>query len=88
MFLFNCEFCLLRLLLCVGKLDGNYSFIGYFWEFLFIICYKNRIIMILKCLYGYFYFVNNVCLLKIGYGMYKYWNFDIKVFYRKYCFYS
>lgn len=84
----NCELCPLRLPSCVGKSDGNHSFIGHLWEPLFITCYKNRTIMISKCLHGYFHPVNNVCQSKIGHGMYKYWNFDIKVFHRKHRFYS
>lgn len=84
----NCELCPLRLPSCVGKSDGNHSFIGHLWEPLFITCYKNRTIMISKCLHGYFHPVNNVCQSKIGHGMYKYWNFDIKVIHRKHRFYS
>lgn len=84
----NCELCPLRLPSCVGKSDGNHSFIGHLWEPLFITCYKNRTIMISKCLHGYFHPVNNVCQSKIGHGMYKYWNFDIKVLHRKHRFYS
>lgn len=75
----SCELCPLRLPSCVGKSDGNHSFIGHLWEPLFITCYKNRTIMISKCLHGYFHPVNNVCQSKIGHGMY-YLNFDIPQF--------
>ncbi|XP_062578131.1 uncharacterized protein LOC134240032, partial [Saccostrea cucullata] len=62
----SCEFCPLRLPSCVGKSDGNQSFIGHLWEPLYITCYKNRTIKIAKCPHGYFHPFNNVCQSKIG----------------------
>nr|XP_022322146.1 uncharacterized protein LOC111123822 isoform X3 [Crassostrea virginica] len=62
----NCELCPLRFPSCVGKSDGNHSFIGRRWEPIYITCYQNRTIKIGKCPHGYFHPVNNVCQSKIG----------------------
>lgn len=89
----NCELCPLRLPSCVGKSDGNHSFIGRRWEPIYITCYQNRTIKIGKCPHGYFHPVNNVCQSKIGHGMYLFlvnivsfdWNQRTNVFLLSFC---